>query len=193
MQLQSSAKLSFKPAPPAHRVLRWKSCSLRTPCLLLVGLVIFSVSATQPRCFSLWAGGSASPPGPCKSEPCRTGWFLPPLSLAGARSPWEQRCPEGLPCPGSLWESRSGAGASARKLSSFFPGAKPRCKQDKPEEGVSSPLSLASGWPCSPKVPGGFAVGSWGKQGCKAQPKHPGSPCLAGYQCMGEAGGETQK
>lgn len=39
----------------------------------------------------------------------------------------------------------------------------------------------------SPKVPGGR-----GERERKALPQRPGSPCLAGYQCMGRGGGGKQ-
>lgn len=95
----------------------------------------------------------------------------------------------GLACPESLWESRSRAGASAPKLSSFFPGTKPRCEQDKLEEGVSSPSSLASGWPAPRKCRG--VGGSGSAKPCRSAPAALASLVINAWG--GEGGGNRTK
>lgn len=126
------------------------------------------------------------PPGPATKtrQPFRrwlgrTGWLLPPLFFAGVWSPWERWCPEGLASPESLWESRSRAGASAPKLSSFFPGTKPRCEQDKLEGRSFLPVEPRKRPARSPKVPGGFAGASRGLGGAEMQ-----SPAAASQQSL---------
>lgn len=101
--------------------------------------------------------------------------------------------PRGVMVPGGGGDSpvlrasrRAGAelGPPLPNLAHFFQAQNPRCEQDKLEEGVSSPWSPASGWPAPPK-----RQGVQGGQRRKAQPQRPGSPRLAGYQCMGRGGG----
>lgn len=143
-------------------------------------------------------GVSPPTPRPLPPELCRTGWLLPPIFV---RSPWERWClGGGLDCPESLWESKSGAGASARKLSSFFPGTKPRCEQDKLEEGVSSPLSLASGWPAPQRcwvallggggIPG---VGGGAETQSPASAPRQSLPCWLSMRGGEKEGGAGQK
>lgn len=134
------------------------------------------------------------PPAAWKSELCRTVGFCHCFVSLVHGALWSRGARRGLAGPESLWESRSRAGASARKLRSFFPGTKPRCKQGKLEEGVSSPLSLMSRWPAPQRCRLallGVPNEGLGEQRHKALPRCPSSPCLAGYRCRGWGAGKN--
>lgn len=138
--------------------------------------------APQPRRVSLFGDGSAGQVGSCLR-----------FSSLVYGAPGSGGAQRGSPVPRASGRAGAELGPPLPNLAHFFQARNLAASRISWREGVSSLSSLASGRPapqrCRVALPG--RPGGWGEQRCKALPRHPSSPCLAGYQCMGGDGGRT--